>query len=55
MTEADPSATRGKVIRLTAKGRGALGKYLRLLAATREQWDHRFGQASTEALRSSRR
>jgi DNA-binding MarR family transcriptional regulator len=51
--ESDPSATRGKVVRLTAKGRGAQDKYRRLLAATGEQWDRQFGRDRTQALRTS--
>ena len=53
VTEADPSATRGKIVRLTAKGQAAQDKYRRLLAATREQWDQRFGPARMETLLTS--
>jgi DNA-binding MarR family transcriptional regulator len=44
VVEADPSASRGKVVRLTSKGRKAQDKYRRTLGATEEHWVEEFGE-----------
>jgi DNA-binding MarR family transcriptional regulator len=46
----DPSSTRGKVVRLTTKGRAAQAKYHRILGGTEDRWSDRFGTGSVEAL-----
>jgi DNA-binding MarR family transcriptional regulator len=51
--EPDPSASRGKVVRLTPKGRKAQDKYHRLLGATEESWLTRFGSDDIRELRES--
>ena len=48
---ADPNATRGKVVRLTAKGQGAQAKYGRILTVTEERWRARFGSEALGILR----
>ncbi len=48
----DPAA-RGQVLRLTAKGRGAQAKYLRVLAETEEDWRARYGPTAIDALRAA--
>ncbi len=51
--EPDPAASRGKVVRLTAKGQKAQDKYRRILAATEVGWRARFGGACIRSLRES--
>jgi DNA-binding MarR family transcriptional regulator len=49
----DPAASRGKVIRLTPRGRSAQEEYLRLLDAVEQRWRTRFGPAAIGTLRRS--
>jgi DNA-binding MarR family transcriptional regulator len=49
----DPAASRGKVIRLTPRGRSAQEEYLRLLDAVEQRWRARFGPAAIGTLRRS--
>lgn len=49
----DPSAPRGKVVRLTAKGRAAQAKYRRILGSTEDLWEQRFGPSTLGGLRQS--
>jgi DNA-binding MarR family transcriptional regulator len=49
----DPTTGRGKLIRLTAKGRLAQDTYRRLLGAIEERWQVRVGQAAMCRLRAS--
>jgi hypothetical protein len=49
----DPAASRGKVIRLTPRGRSAQEEYLRLLDAVEQRWRARFGPAAIDTLRRS--
>jgi DNA-binding MarR family transcriptional regulator len=49
----DPTARRGKVVRLTPKGEKAQQKYRRLLRATEESWRTRFGAAAIDELRAA--
>jgi hypothetical protein len=49
----DPAASRGKVIRLTPRGRSAQEEYLRLLDAVEQRWRTRFGPAAIDTLRRS--
>ncbi len=51
--EPDPTAARGKVIRLTDKGVAARAKYERLLAATEEGWRTTYGAPALDALRAA--
>jgi DNA-binding MarR family transcriptional regulator len=51
VTEPDPAASRGKVLRLTRKGQGAQAKYRRLLGETEEAWRTSYGAGATDALR----
>jgi DNA-binding MarR family transcriptional regulator len=51
VVEPDPSATRGKVVRLTPKGRQAQREHLRLLGAIEADWQERFGDERVAALR----
>jgi len=53
VVEPDPSASRGKRVRLTVKGRRAQDKYRRILGATEEQWGSRFGEDRIARLRWS--
>ena len=53
VVEPDPAASRGKIIRLTSKGRNGQDKYLRLLAATEEHWGLRFGRCIVTDLRKA--
>jgi DNA-binding MarR family transcriptional regulator len=48
---ADPHATRGKVVRLTARGQRAQAKYGRILTVTEERWRARFGSEALGTLR----
>jgi DNA-binding MarR family transcriptional regulator len=52
-TGPDPAASRGKVIRLTPRGRSAQDGYLRLLGAVEQRWRARFGPAAIDTLRRS--
>jgi DNA-binding MarR family transcriptional regulator len=52
VAEPDPAARRGKVLRLTAKGRGAQAKYRRVLSETEDAWRATFGAAVIDQLRS---
>jgi DNA-binding MarR family transcriptional regulator len=47
----DPNASRGQVLRLTAKGRGAQAKYRRILAETEDSWRSSYGAAAVDNLR----
>jgi DNA-binding MarR family transcriptional regulator len=53
VTGPDPAASRGKVIRLTPRGRSAQDEYLRLLDAVEQRWRTRFGPAAIDTLRRS--
>jgi len=53
VVESDPAASRGKVVRLTPKGRKAQEKYRRILAQTEELWRVRYGHESISRLRES--
>jgi DNA-binding MarR family transcriptional regulator len=53
LSEPDPNATRGKVIRLTPKGVTARANAVRNLAATEEQWRATFGAPALNALRGA--
>ena len=48
---ADPSASRGKVVRLTAKGRAAQAKYRRILGSTEDRWKDRYGTSTLDRVR----
>jgi DNA-binding MarR family transcriptional regulator len=47
---ADPSGGRGKVVRLTPKGRGAQAKHRRVRDATEAAWRDAYGAAAVERL-----
>ncbi len=51
VTEPDPTATRGKVLRLTEKGQRAQQKSRRILGATEMSWRTTFGPAAVNDLR----
>ncbi len=51
--EPDPSASRGKLVRLTPKGQKAQVKYRRILAVTEDRWTERFGEVAIGDLRES--
>jgi hypothetical protein len=51
--EDDPTASRGKVVRLTPKGVKAQQKFRRLLAATEEAWVERLGADVVARLRAA--
>jgi len=53
VAEPDPAASRGKLIRLTPRGRSAQDEYLRLLDAVEQRWRARFGPGTIDALRRS--
>ena len=53
VVEPDPSAVRGKVVRLTPKGVRAVEKYRRILVDTERQWSERFGADSIVGLRDA--
>ena len=53
VVEPEPNASRGKVVRLTPKGRKAQDKYLRILAETEQQWQVRYGADAISDLRES--
>jgi hypothetical protein len=52
VTEPDPAASRGKVLRLTAKGHGAQAKYGRVLGVTEDAWRATYGAAVIDRLRA---
>jgi hypothetical protein len=52
VSEPDPKASRGKVLRLTPKGQGAQAKYRRLLAETEDRWRATYGAAVVDQLRA---
>jgi DNA-binding MarR family transcriptional regulator len=49
----DPNASRGQVLRLTAKGRGAQAKYRRILADTEDAWRSTYGSVAMDNLRQA--
>ncbi len=49
----DPTASRGKVVRLTTKGQAAQAKYGRVLTITEERWRARYGSEALASLRRS--
>jgi len=51
VTEPDPTATRGKVLRLTEKGQRAQQKSRRILGTTEVSWRSTFGPAAVDDLR----
>jgi hypothetical protein len=53
VTERDEAARRGKVIRLTPKGRKAQQNVRRLVDATEQSWRTRFGGATVDALHAA--
>jgi DNA-binding MarR family transcriptional regulator len=53
LTEADTTASRGRVIRLTPKGEEAQQRSLQVLSATEESWRTRFGNATIADLRGA--
>ena len=53
VTEPDPAASRGKVLRLTAKGLGAQTKCRRLLGETEERWRTSYGAPAVDSLRQA--
>jgi DNA-binding MarR family transcriptional regulator len=53
VVEPDPSANRGRVVRLTTKGRKAQDKYRRVLDMTEQHWATRFGGEVVADLRGS--
>ncbi|HXZ69372.1 MAG TPA: hypothetical protein VEH31_00700 [Streptosporangiaceae bacterium] len=53
VTGPDPAASRGKLIRLTPRGRSAQDDYIRLLDVTEQRWRERFGPGTIGALRRS--
>ena len=53
VTEPDPTASRGKVLRLTPKGHKAQQKYHRLLGDSEAAWRTRFGDGTIDELRAA--
>jgi DNA-binding MarR family transcriptional regulator len=53
VVEADQTGSRGKVARLTPKGREAQDAYRRLLGIIEERWQTRFGKDAIHTLRQS--
>jgi DNA-binding MarR family transcriptional regulator len=49
----DPDASRGKVVRLTARGAGAQARYAELTAGVEAAWRDRFGDGAVTALRQA--
>lgn len=49
----DPNATRGQILRLTVKGRGAQAKYRRLVAETETAWRATYGGGRVDDLRAA--
>ena len=50
--EPDPAASRGKIVRLTARGLGAQRVYHELAGAIERRWHERFTHGATDALRA---
>lgn len=48
-----PGAARGKVVSLTPKGEAARAKYRRILDATEQAWEERFGRSEMASLRGA--
>jgi DNA-binding MarR family transcriptional regulator len=55
LVEADPTASRAKLVRLTPKGQAAQAAYHRLVMALEERWQARYGSDTLRALRESLR
>jgi hypothetical protein len=53
VTGPDPSASRGKLVRLTPRGLAAQDDYLRLLDEVERRWQARYGAGEIGALRRS--
>ena len=53
VAEPDPAATRGKVLRLTTKGRKAQEKCRRILDAVEESWRSSYGPSTVDPLRAA--
>jgi DNA-binding MarR family transcriptional regulator len=53
VTGPDPAASRGKLIRLTPRGRSAQDEYIRLLDVVEQRWRARFGPGTIDTLRRS--
>jgi len=53
VVEPDPAASRGKLIRLTPRGRAAREEYIRLLGDVEQRWRARFGPGPIDSLRRS--
>jgi DNA-binding MarR family transcriptional regulator len=53
LVEPDPTARRGKLVRLTPKGLKAQEKYHRLLGVTEKGWEARFGEDGIATLREA--
>jgi DNA-binding MarR family transcriptional regulator len=53
VAEPDPAASRGKLIRLTPRGRPGQEEYIRLLGDVEQRWRARFGPGSIDSLRRS--
>jgi DNA-binding MarR family transcriptional regulator len=53
VVEPDPAASRGKLLRLTPRGRSAQEEYIRLLGDVEQRWRARFGTGPIDALRRS--
>jgi methyltransferase (TIGR00027 family) len=51
--EPDPAASRGKVVRLTARGLDAQRAYTECLTTFEDRWQERFGNDAVSALRQS--
>jgi hypothetical protein len=51
VVEPDPTAKRGKVIRLSGRGLAAQAEYRRLVAEVEGQWEERFGRDKVRELR----
>jgi DNA-binding MarR family transcriptional regulator len=51
--EPDPASARGKVVRLTPRGRRSQESSQRLITAIEERWEARFGAESIRSLRAS--
>lgn len=50
VSEPNPAASRGKVVRLTEKGARAREKYFRVLASTESRWREHFGESGVNDL-----
>lgn len=53
VVEPDPTANRGRIVRLTTKGEEKRDAYRRLLEVVEERWQARFGEDHLRALRES--